>query len=102
MIGFLLQIGNAFIDRAHNEEGMFDYVYRRYIITKESYDRIKSTCKFAEKEYSAECREALSMAEKEKGRLNMYNIYAPTCSTKSNNSLQSSMVSNQFFSAFFW
>ncbi|KAH7656228.1 Peptidase S10 serine carboxypeptidase protein, partial [Dioscorea alata] len=84
-------IGNAFIDRAHNEEGMFDYVYRRYIITKESYDRIKSTCKFAEKEYSAECREALSVAGEEKGRLNMYNIYGPTCNIKSKDSLQSSM-----------
>lgn len=89
-----MQIGNAFIDRAHNEEGMFDYVYRRYIITKKSYDRIKSTCKFAEKEYSAECREALSVAGEEKGRLNMYNIYGPTCNIKSKDSLQSSMVSN--------
>ncbi|KAM0952892.1 putative carboxypeptidase D [Dioscorea sansibarensis] len=87
-----IAIGNAYIETIENEQGLFDFLWLRSVIHNDTYYRIKSVCNITGQDYYGDdvCIKALEVADTEKGRISLYNIYAPIC-----NSLQSNKNSLQ-------
>lgn len=101
-----MQIGNAYIETIENEQGLFDYLWLRSVIQNDTYYRIKSVCNITGQDYNGEdvCIKALEAADIEKGRISLYNIYAPICNSlqSDKNSLQQgNILVSVYYFAFF-
>ena len=68
------------------------------MISKETYDKIKSKCGYDENTPNDNCHEAQASAYTEHGFIDLYNIYAPNCdASKSKKSMQNGLVSENYF-----
>lgn len=74
-----VQIGNAWIDDATSEEGIYDYFWTHALNSDETHDAVVKNCDFSSQNVSVECHNATSKALSEKGEVDFYNIYAPLC-----------------------
>jgi serine carboxypeptidase-like clade 2 len=79
-----MQIGNAVINDETDQKGMFDYLASHAIISDQSQYQIQKYCDFspnASSTVSRECISAFIDAQEDLDYINIYNIYAPLCSS---------------------
>uniref|UniRef100_A0A2N9J656 Carboxypeptidase n=1 Tax=Fagus sylvatica TaxID=28930 RepID=A0A2N9J656_FAGSY len=77
-------IGNAVINDETDQKGMFDYLASHAIISDQSQYQIQKYCDFspnASSTVSRECISAFIDAQEDLDYINIYNIYAPLCSS---------------------
>ncbi|PKU76996.1 serine carboxypeptidase II-3 [Dendrobium catenatum] len=79
-----IAMGNAYVDGDTNDKATYDYLWSHALIADETYSNIQSNCNFSSSVSNADCDEALTAAQNEIGNIDMYDIYAPICSTSSN------------------
>lgn len=76
--GFM--VGNAVIDNKYDGIGTVTYWWSHSMISDKTYKKIMNSCNFTSEKPSIKCIESLSYAViYELGRIDPYNIYAPTC-----------------------
>ncbi|KAJ0010922.1 hypothetical protein Pint_34455 [Pistacia integerrima] len=82
-----IAIGNAWIDAETGNKGMYDTFWTHALISDEVNKGINSNCNFSfNNSLSDECDSYLDQAHKSLGNINIYDIYAPLCSSYSNTS----------------
>ncbi|CAL4939705.1 unnamed protein product [Urochloa decumbens] len=81
-------IGNADLDDNLTLRASFDYYWMHAMISRKSYTAIKDKCGF-NGTYTKDCENAMKLATQEKGNVDDYDIYAPTCHDASNPSKSS-------------
>lgn len=97
-----MQIGNAYIDDRDNLKGVYEFLWSHALISKETYDRIKSKCSYDENHPNDDCDESQASAYTEHGFIDLYNVYKPNCNaSKSKKSTQNGLVSENFFPSIF-
>uniref|UniRef100_A0A2N9J3L9 Carboxypeptidase n=1 Tax=Fagus sylvatica TaxID=28930 RepID=A0A2N9J3L9_FAGSY len=76
-------IGNAVINDETDERGIFDYLGTHAIISDQDLYQIQKYCNFSPNASTQprECNVATEAAGKDLQRINLYNIYAPLCSS---------------------
>ncbi|KAL6650046.1 hypothetical protein ACP70R_014270 [Stipagrostis hirtigluma subsp. patula] len=85
-------IGNADLDDNLTLRASFDYYWSHAMISGKAYRTIQDNCDF-NGTYTRNCQNAMKLATQEKGNVDDYDIYAPTCKDASNPSSSSdSMV----------
>ncbi|CDP16351.1 unnamed protein product [Coffea canephora] len=72
-------IGNAVINDATDDPGMYDYFASHALISPETVKKIHKFCNFSEAELSANCQNILSVADGVFDEVDIYNIYYPRC-----------------------
>ncbi|URE00690.1 Serine Carboxypeptidase [Musa troglodytarum] len=80
-----IAIGNAAIDMESDNRGMYDFFWTHALISDATADAIHKHCNFS---FNADtqppqCTQALQDAERVFEELDIYNIYAPLCSSSS-------------------
>ncbi len=80
---FIMQIGNAVINDETDERGIYDYLGTHAIISDQDLYQIQKYCNFSPNASTQprECNVATEAAGKDLQRINLYNIYAPLCSS---------------------
>ena len=95
-----MQIGNAVINDETDTQGMFDYLETHAIVSDRDVYQLQKYCNFSSNAStpSHECIAASEAALKDISYINIYNIYAPLCSS-SNLTAQpkKTSVSDKFF-----
>ncbi|OEL26126.1 Serine carboxypeptidase 24 [Dichanthelium oligosanthes] len=81
-------IGNADLDDNLTLRASFDYYWMHAMISSKAYRAIKDNCGF-NGTYTKDCQNAMNLATQEKGNVDDYDIYAPTCHDASNSSKSS-------------
>uniref|UniRef100_A0A2N9J6I8 Carboxypeptidase n=1 Tax=Fagus sylvatica TaxID=28930 RepID=A0A2N9J6I8_FAGSY len=78
-----MQIGNAVINDETDERGIYDYLGTHAIISDQDLYQIQKYCNFSPNASTQprECNVATEAAGKDLQRINLYNIYAPLCSS---------------------
>ncbi|KAG9149182.1 hypothetical protein Leryth_003174 [Lithospermum erythrorhizon] len=80
-----IAIGNPYIDDETLYIGKYDYLWSHALISDEIHKGIVLNCNFSSPEpLSDECNKYLSRAEKARGNIFYYDIYAPLCDVPSN------------------
>ncbi|KAF8022264.1 hypothetical protein BT93_G2417 [Corymbia citriodora subsp. variegata] len=76
-------IGNAVIDDEADLRGMYDYLVTHALISDETWNEIQKYCDFSANAtaQSSQCISAADDADDDVSNLDMYNIYAPLCSS---------------------
>ncbi|XP_059636429.1 serine carboxypeptidase 1-like [Cornus florida] len=77
-----IAIGNGWIDDNTNTKGMFDFFWTHAMSSDEANAGINKHCDFHTGKTSLACDAYQSQAFDEIGELDIYNIYAPVCSSK--------------------
>ncbi|XP_071708836.1 serine carboxypeptidase-like 40 [Rutidosis leptorrhynchoides] len=74
-------IGNAVINHQTDESGMYDYFATHALISDETSDQIHKYCDFSPNvtHKSDECNDAIESADRIVFKIDVYNIYAPSC-----------------------
>ncbi|EEF44557.1 serine carboxypeptidase-like 40 [Ricinus communis] len=77
-------IGNAVINDETDNIGMYDYFATHALISQEAISSIKKHCDFSPNAttQSDECNSATYQASKDTAFLDIYNIYAPLCTSQ--------------------
>ncbi|CAL9092138.1 unnamed protein product, partial [Musa textilis] len=80
-----IAIGNAAIDMESDNRGMYDFFWTHALISDATVDAIHKHCNFSFKADTQppQCTQALQDAERVFEELDIYNIYAPLCSSSS-------------------
>jgi serine carboxypeptidase-like clade 2 len=97
-------IGNADLDDNLTLQASFDYYWMHAMISRKAYRAIKDKCGF-NGTYTKDCQNAMKLATQEKGNVDDYDIYAPTCHDASNSSKSSDSVcstKHKFHICFFY
>ncbi|CAN6306433.1 unnamed protein product [Urochloa humidicola] len=76
-------IGNADLDDNLTLRASFDYYWMHAMISTKAYTAVKDKCGF-NGTYTKDCGNAMNLAIQEKGNVDDYDIYAPTCHDASN------------------
>lgn len=78
-----MQIGNAVINDETDTQGMLDYLETHAIVSDRDVYQIKKYCNFSSNAStpSRECIAASEAVSKDISYINLYNIYAPLCSS---------------------
>ncbi|TVU46792.1 hypothetical protein EJB05_06355, partial [Eragrostis curvula] len=85
-------IGNADLDDNMTLRATYDYYWMHAMISAKTYRDIQDKCGF-NGTYTKDCLNAMDLASQEKGNVDDYDIYAPTCHDASNPSkLSDSLV----------
>ncbi|XP_043703637.1 serine carboxypeptidase-like 25 [Telopea speciosissima] len=74
-----IMVGNAVIDKYYDTLGTVDYWLSHALISDETYKQILKKCDFHKENDTDECYAAYDYADTEKGNIDIYNIYGPTC-----------------------
>ncbi|GJN31652.1 hypothetical protein PR202_gn00051 [Eleusine coracana subsp. coracana] len=77
------QIGNADLDDDVTLKASYDYYWMHAMISGKAYRAIQDKCGF-NGTYTKDCQNAMDLAYQEKGNVDDYAIYAPTCHDASN------------------
>lgn len=91
------QIGNADLDDNVTLRASYDYYWMHAMISGRTYRAIQDKCGFNggfNGTYTKDCQNAMNLASQEKGNVDDYDIYAPTCHDASNPSKSSDSVYN--------
>ncbi|XP_058076011.1 serine carboxypeptidase-like 34 [Magnolia sinica] len=75
--GFI--IGNAWIDKHTDQDGMIDYAWDHALISDQIYHAIKNNCDFRLQNQSEECHQALARYYSLFDIIDMYSLYSPKC-----------------------
>ncbi|CAL9044094.1 unnamed protein product [Musa banksii] len=80
-----IAIGNAAIDMESDNRGMYDFFWTHALISDATVDAIHKHCNFSSEDDTQppQCAQALQDAERVFEELDIYNIYAPRCSSSS-------------------
>jgi serine carboxypeptidase-like clade 2 len=80
---FKIQIGNAVINDETDERGMYDYLATHAIISDQDAYQITKYCDFSSNAstQSTECNTASEAISKDIDNIDIYNIYAPSCTS---------------------
>lgn len=78
-----LQIGNAYIDSGDNSRGVYDYYWTHALISDEIHQKIVENCNFSSSDSGKKCKEYTNKADDAIGDIFAYDIYAPLCSSPS-------------------
>ncbi|WCJ41536.1 Serine carboxypeptidase 1 [Euphorbia peplus] len=73
-----IAIGNAWIDDVTSAQGEYDYLWTHALMSDETIEGIHKYCSFGEND-TEECFDYRRKARTERGPIDIYNIYAPTC-----------------------
>ncbi|XP_038971807.1 serine carboxypeptidase II-3-like isoform X2 [Phoenix dactylifera] len=78
-----IMIGNGVINTETDGKGMFDYFWTHALISDEAIDVIHNYCNFSPNASSQpkQCLQAVDVAAESLGTINLYNIYAPLCTS---------------------
>ncbi|XP_062215454.1 serine carboxypeptidase 1-like isoform X3 [Phragmites australis] len=85
-------IGNADLDDNVTLRASYDYYWMHAMISGRTYRAIQNKCGFNSGfngTYTKDCQNAMNLASQEKGNVDDYDIYAPTCHDASNPSKSS-------------
>ncbi|KAF8405073.1 hypothetical protein HHK36_009970 [Tetracentron sinense] len=74
-----IAIGNALIDDSTYAMGMYDYFWTHALNSEEANAGIHENCDFVNENTSTKCDLFQGQGQTEKGRIYIYNIYAPRC-----------------------
>ncbi|KAL8541346.1 hypothetical protein ACS0TY_002556 [Phlomoides rotata] len=80
-----IAIGNAYIDYTDSQTGTYDHYWTSALMSDETHQGILANCNFSSSEApdSEVCDEFEDKAEREKGNVFTYDIYAPLCGSNS-------------------
>lgn len=85
MLGYcsFMQIGNAVINDETDERGMYDFFATHALISDRDASQIQKYCDFSPNasNQTSECSTASDAANRDISNLDIYNIYAPLCSS---------------------
>ncbi|KAI4346670.1 hypothetical protein L6164_007547 [Bauhinia variegata] len=82
-----IMVGNAVTDNYYDNLGTVTYWWSHAMISDRTYRRLINTCDFHRQKSSDECESLYSYAmDQEFGKIDQYNIYAPPCNVKSDDS----------------
>ena len=78
-----MQIGNAVINDETDTQGMLDYLETHAIVSDRDVYQMQKYCNFSSNAstQSHECIAASEAVSKDISYINLYNIYAPLCSS---------------------
>ncbi|XP_008800209.2 serine carboxypeptidase II-3-like isoform X3 [Phoenix dactylifera] len=78
-----IMIGNGVINDETDNEGMFDYFWTHALISDEAINGIHNYCNFSPNASSQpqQCQQAMDVASQSIGTIDVYNIYAPLCTS---------------------
>lgn len=86
-----MQIGNPTINDETDEKGMYEYYESHGLISKETLNRVLRHCDFtgnssnsSSSGMSTQCLLGILESQRAIAALDVYNIYAPTCSNSHN------------------
>ncbi|AES71590.2 putative carboxypeptidase D [Medicago truncatula] len=91
-----ISIGNAWIDDATGDKGLFDYFWTHALNSDQTHELIEKYCDFTKQNYSTICINVTDWAFIEKGKIDFYNIYAPLCHDSSLKNGSTGYVTNDF------
>ncbi|XP_054823746.1 serine carboxypeptidase-like 34 [Prosopis cineraria] len=76
-----LMMGNALLDDETDQKGMIDYAWDHGVISDGLYRNISTKCDFRRRNQSEECRVELDKYFDVYKIIDMYSLYAPTCTS---------------------
>lgn len=80
-----MQIGNPTLNDETDAKGMYEYYESHALISKRTLNRVLRYCDFSDSGsgLSTQCLAGILESERDTAALDIYNIYAPTCSNTS-------------------
>lgn len=90
--GFI--VGNPETDDSYDYKGILEYAWSHSVIPDQVYDTAKNVCDFKHENWSKECYAAMGILFGKYKEIDIYNIYAPICLTKTTSSLAGSLDSH--------
>ncbi|GER56661.1 serine carboxypeptidase-like protein [Striga asiatica] len=79
-----LAIGNAYIDFVDRWSGTLDHFWTSALISEQTHDGIVKNCNYSLPDpFEGDCEKYIDEAYKEKGNIDIYDIYAPLCGSPS-------------------
>jgi Serine carboxypeptidase len=75
------KIGNAVINDDTDTSGMYDFFWTHALISDQAITAIHKNCNFSIDTGGPACSSALNSIDSAFGNLDIYNIYAPLCTT---------------------
>ncbi|KAG0472097.1 hypothetical protein HPP92_016643 [Vanilla planifolia] len=82
--GFI--VGNPTTDDYYDSKGFVDYAWSHSVISDQTYAYVNKVCDFKLVHWTKECSKAVDLVFREYIAIDIYNIYAPKCTTKQNSS----------------
>ncbi|CAH8366642.1 unnamed protein product [Eruca vesicaria subsp. sativa] len=86
--GFI--VGNPLTDDDYDNKGILEYAWSHAVISDNLYDTAKRNCDFKSSNWSEPCNVAMNTMFQKYKEIDIYNIYAPKCTT--NNSSAASFL----------
>ncbi|XP_057975383.1 serine carboxypeptidase 1-like [Malania oleifera] len=90
----ILQIGNPWVDDSLCTAGMYDFFWTHGLVSDETNAGIHKYCDFKTGNISSQCSEYTTLGDYEMGNIDIYNIYAPVCTTASSSKRATGSVNN--------
>ncbi|CAH2053489.1 unnamed protein product [Thlaspi arvense] len=79
--GFI--VGNPLTDDEYDNKGILEYAWSHAVISDNLYDTAKRNCDFKSSNWSEPCNVAMNTLFQKYKEIDIYNIYAPKCTTNS-------------------
>ncbi|KAL0719317.1 hypothetical protein Bca4012_068641 [Brassica carinata] len=77
--GFI--VGNPLTDDEYDNKGILEYAWSHAVISDSLYDTAKRNCDFKSSNWSEPCNVAMKTMFQKYKEIDIYNIYAPKCTT---------------------
>ncbi|CAN6991154.1 hypothetical protein BRARA_A03014 [Brassica rapa] len=77
--GFI--VGNPLTDDEYDNKGILEYAWSHAVISDNLYDTAKRNCDFKSSNWSEPCNVAMNTMFQKYKEIDIYNIYAPKCTT---------------------
>ncbi|XP_026429572.1 serine carboxypeptidase-like 26 [Papaver somniferum] len=88
--GFL--VGNPETDDFYDSRGLLEYAWSHAVISNQVYDQASIACDFKHLDWPVDCQKAMNLVFKEYKKIDIYNIYAPTCLKNKTSALAEDLV----------
>ncbi|KAI3988031.1 hypothetical protein MKX01_011820 [Papaver californicum] len=75
--GFI--VGNPETDDFYDSRGLLEYAWSHAVVSNQVYDQASNACDFKHLDWTVDCQKAMNLVFQEYKKIDIYNIYAPTC-----------------------
>ncbi|KAL0690822.1 hypothetical protein Bca4012_090501 [Brassica carinata] len=75
------KVGNPLTDDEYDNKGILEYAWSHAVISDNLYDTAKRNCDFKSSNWSEPCNVAMNTMFQKYKEIDIYNIYAPKCTT---------------------
>lgn len=85
-------MGNPETDDFYDSRGLLEYAWSHAVISNQVYDQASIACDFKHLDWPVDCQKAMNLVFKEYKKIDIYNIYAPTCLKNKTSALAEDLV----------